>query len=133
MNYQKQALEFSKETGTKMTFIGQPEYKKHFSSDKEPRYVFKIRLTRNGKQYTFNFGQSLKDGAKQPTLYDVLTCLTKYDVGDYENFCSDFGYDTYNEDGYNKDNYKTWKAVCKEFEAVERLFSDVIEELQEIQ
>ena len=31
---------------------------------------------------------------KEPTAYDVLACLQKYDVGSFEDFCSEFGYDT---------------------------------------
>jgi hypothetical protein len=127
-NYEKQAVKFAQKHGVKLFFIGDPQYKKHFADDKECRYVFKCRLSRAGKSYTFDFGQSIQSGAEKPSIYDILTCLQKYDVGDFENFCSEFGYDT--------DSRKAegiYKAVCKEFEAVERLFSDVIEELQEIQ
>ncbi|MBK5202134.1 MAG: hypothetical protein JJE45_00230 [Prolixibacteraceae bacterium] len=127
-NYTAQAETFAQKHGVKLSFIGDPEYKIHFAGDKTERYVFKCRLTRAGKSYTFDFGQSIKSGAEEPTLYDVLTCLQKYDVGDFENFCSDFGYDT-----DSRTAERTYKAVCKEFAAVERLFSDIIEELQEIQ
>lgn len=63
-----------------------------------------------------------------PSLYDVLACLTKYDPGTFENFCSDFGYDS---DSISA--LKTYKAVCKEWQKVDLLFGDVIDELQEIQ
>jgi hypothetical protein len=64
-----------------------------------------------------------------PTSYDVLTCLQKYDVGSFEDFCSDFGYD---EDSRKAE--KIYKAVCKEYENICKLWSDEeIEELQEIQ
>ena len=128
MNYQEQAEQFAKKVGLKMTIVGEPEYKKHFNSDKQNRYVFKVRLSRLGKSYTFNFGQSIRAGAEEPSLYDVLTCLQKYDVGTFQNFCGDFGYDT-----DNRSAERIYKAVCKEFANVERLFSDIIEELQEIQ
>ncbi len=29
-----------------------------------------------------------------PTAYDILACLTKYEVGTFDDFCSNFGYDT---------------------------------------
>ncbi len=128
MNYLKQAQDFATKNGLKMTIVGEPEYKKHFDSDKENRYVFKVKLSRLGKSYTFNFGQSIRAGAEEPSLYDVLTCLQKYDVGTFWQFCWEFGYD---EDSRTAE--KIYKAVCKEFENVERLFSDIIEELQEIQ
>lgn len=64
-----------------------------------------------------------------PTAYDVLTCLQKYDVGSFADFCGEFGYD---ED--SRSAKKTYKAVRKEFSKVSELFSDEeIEELQEIQ
>ena len=128
MNYTAQAEKFAQKHGVKLSFIGDPQYKRHFVDDKKSRYVFKCRLTRAGKSYIFDFGQSINVGAEEPTLYDVLTCLQKYDCGDFENFCSEFGYDT-----DSRKAERIYKDVCKEFKAVERLFSDIIEELQEIQ
>ena len=62
------------------------------------------------------------------TIYNVLACLTKYDAGSFEDFCWSFGYD---ED--SRKAYKTYQAVVKEYQDVERVFGDIIEELQEIQ
>lgn len=113
-----------------MTIVGEPEYKKHFDGDKQNRYVFKVRLSRLGKSYSFNFGQSIRAGAEEPSLYDVLTCLQKYDVGTFQNFCGDFGYDT-----DSRSAERIYKAVCKEFAGVMRLFPEtsIMEELTEIQ
>jgi hypothetical protein len=130
MDYQKQAQDFAKKHGIKLTVLSK-EYKRHFASDKESRWVFHLNLQRNGKSYTFDFGQSMADGDTEPTMYDVLACLTKYDVGSFDDFCSEFGYNELPLSAY-KATKKLYKAVCKEFEAVERLFGDVIEELQEI-
>ena len=63
-----------------------------------------------------------------PNAYDILSCLQKYGVGSFSNFCSDFGYDE-----YSRKAEKTYFAAQKEFENVNRLFSDVMDELQEIQ
>jgi hypothetical protein len=64
-----------------------------------------------------------------PSAYDVLTCLTKCDPGTFENFCSDFGYDT-----DSRKAERTYKAVCDEWEQVSKLFNEQeIELLQEIQ
>lgn len=66
---------------------------------------------------------------KPPTAYDVLACLTKYDVGTFENFCSEFGYD---EDSRTAE--KIYKAVYEEWLNVQKMWSDTeIEKLQEIQ
>jgi len=75
-------------------------------------------------------GQQLKIvKGQEPTAYDILACLQKYDVGTLEDFCGDFGYDT-----DSKKAEKTYKAVVDEFKNVCALFTDAeIEELQEIQ
>ena len=99
---------------------------KHFADDKENRCIFKLRLSRGRKSYTFDFGQSIAAGDTEPTLYHVLTCLQKYDVGTFEDFCGEFG--------YNRASEKTYKAVLIEFKALERLFTnEELEILQNIQ
>ena len=55
----------------------------------------------------------------EPTAYDVLACLTKYDPETFENFCSEFGYDT-----DSKSAEKTYQAVKAEFANLCRLFSN---------
>ena len=123
--YTQQAENFAAKYGVTLEILG-CEYKPMWN-EKQSRSVFKLRLKRGGKQYTFEFGQWIKDGNTSPDMYSVLACLTKYDVGSFEDFCSEFGY---NEDSRTAE--RTYKAVCKEFAAVERLFSDCMEELQEI-
>ena len=124
--YNKGAYLIANELGLTMK-VGDSEYKKHFMSDKDSRYVFKITLKKGGKQFTFNFGQSIAEGSNEPTLYSVLTCLQKYDVGTFENFCDDFGYD-YD----SRTAEKTYKAVVKEFEGMQRLFDSAELELLQI-
>jgi hypothetical protein len=127
-DYQKQAADFMEKTGAtmKVDFLKNDFY---FDGDKETRDIYRITLKRQGRRYSFNFGTSLNDTQTNtaPTAYDVLACLTKYDPDDFANFCADYGYD---EDSRKAE--KIYKAVLKEWAGVERLFSDVIEELQEI-
>ncbi len=120
------ANDFAKKYGVKLQILGM-DYKKHFSEDDTCRWVFKCKLSRGKKSYTFNFGQSIAAGDEEPTMYDVLACLQKYDVGSFENFCGDFGYDT-----DSRKAEKIYKAVCKEYEGVSRVFDGVMEELNEI-
>jgi hypothetical protein len=120
--YSKGTYLVAEHLGLKMK-VGDSEYRKYFPSDKEARYVFKIILKKGGKQYTFDFGQSVAEGSNEPTLYSVLTCLQKYDVGTFEDFCSELGYD---EDSRTAE--RVYKAVVKEFEAMRRLFTS--EELE---
>lgn len=64
-----------------------------------------------------------------PTEYDFLACLQKYEVGTFEDFCNEFGYDT-----DSRSAKKTYKAVKKEFGKVCKIWTDEeIEALQEIQ
>ena len=143
-NYNEQAENFLKKTQTtfKAEFL---ENKKYFEDDEAARDVYIVTLTRGSRVYKFNFGQSLNKSKYflfeqnknntnllkeiTPTAYDVLACLQKYEVGSFENFCSDFG--------YNIDSIKAkkiYQAVVKEFNEVQKLWTDQeIIELQEIQ
>lgn len=58
-----------------------------------------------------------------PSEYSVLCCLTKYNPETFEDFCSEFGYDT-----DSRSAKKTFKAVTKEWLKVSALFND--EELE---
>lgn len=127
-DYEKQAIDFAKKFGVKLEQVGNPEYRSYFVDDKERRYVFKMELTREKKTYTFTFGQSIAGGAKTPTMYDVLASLTNYDPESFEDFCGNYGYDE-----NSRKAEKIYKAVVKEWENVERLFSDCLDELREIQ
>lgn len=120
-----QANRFAKKYGVKLTELGMrfgPMW-----GERHNRCIFKMRLSRGRKSYTFDFGQSLAAGSQTPTMYDVLTCLQKYDVGTFEEFCHAYGYD---DDSRTAE--RTYKGCVKEYAAVERLFGDVLDELQEI-
>ena len=70
-----------------------------------------------------------KDEIIVPSAYDVLACIEKYEVTYFEDFCSNYGYDT-----DSRKAYKTYKAVKREWENVKKLFSeDQLELLREIQ
>lgn len=61
----------------------------------------------------------------EPTPYDVLACLTKYDPEDFNNFCSEFGYDN-----DSRKAEKIYNAVVDEYKNLLILFSD--EEMDQI-
>jgi hypothetical protein len=131
--YDKQADDFALKYGLKMVILDK-EFGKHWEEDYHGRWRFKIKLSRKGKSYTFWFGQSQNAGDKEPRLYDVLTCLEKYEPDDFEWWCRNFGYDDKPLSHYPK-VMKIYKAVCKEWKGVERLFpeEEVLEELRDIQ
>jgi hypothetical protein len=126
-DYNKQAIDFLNATSTRF----KADFKKHdfyFPNDKEQRDIYRITLKNKLHTYRFNFGQSIANTGTAPRPYDVLACLQKYEVGTFENFCDDFGYDT-----DSRSAYKIYKAVMKEWKNVELLFTpEQIEELQEI-
>ena len=81
------------------------------------------------RQFNHDFKNATNDKIVYPiapNLYDVLTCLQKYEVGTFENFCDDFGYD--NDSMTAK---KTYKAVIKEYDKMCSLFNN--EELEILQ
>lgn len=64
----------------------------------------------------------------KPSAYDILACLTKYDPGTFQDFCSDCGYDT-----DSRKAERTYFAVQQEWESVRKCFThDQIEQLAEI-
>lgn len=76
-----------------------------------------------------DFGNITRDKIVKPiapTLYDVLTCLQKYEIGTFEYFCDDFGYDL-----DSRTTEKTYKAVLNEYDKMCSLFTD--EELEVLQ
>ena len=123
----------------RLTFLG---LRKHFPGDKEKRNVYHITIDRNigfgrpGKEQSmyFNFGDSIRNTEhyKKPTSYSILACLTKYEPGDFAEFASEFGYalDTAEE---IRTAQQVHLAVRKEWEDVQRVFGDVLDELREIQ
>lgn len=128
--YEIQADKFMKDTGSKM-IVGSPDYGKMPWDDKDDRYIFPITFVRkvDGKtrQFSLKFGQSIADGDKKPTHYDVLACLQKSNPGSFEDFCGDFGYDT-----DSRKAERTYNAVCSEWNSVDKLWHDVLDKLQEI-
>jgi hypothetical protein len=71
--------------------------------------------------------KNAKNNLVPPTEYDVFVSITKYDPYDFENFCAEYGYDT-----DSRKAEKIYFAVQKEYREIFKLFSDCMDELQEI-
>ena len=126
-NYQEQATKFLKDTNTRFK-VKYFDYAYYFPQDKEQREIYKVTLKTPKGSYTFKFGQSISNQGQEPTPYDVLACLTKYEVGNFEQFCSEFGYDT-----DSRTAERTFKSVVKEWENISRIYTaEQITLLQEI-
>lgn len=130
--YITNAKNFLKSCNAKMS-ISFKRYGRHFADDKDFRNIYNIRIDRNGKTFKFTFGDSVynTNNGKRPTVYDVLACLQKYEVGSLDDFINDFGYEVNNKEDLKRVN-KLYKAVSREYEKVNRIFGDVMNELQEI-
>lgn len=124
--YLWQAKNFAEKIGLKMKVCGYV-WEKPTWDEKRLHAKFKVRLTRGGKSWTFDFFQSYAEGSNEPDIYDVLACIQKYEVGTFEQFCYEYGY---NEDSRTAE--RIYKAVKKEYKNVCRIFGDVMDELQEI-
>lgn len=61
--YEQKADEFMTKTGTTMN-VKFLRHGKHFVDDKDDRDVYEITLSRNGRYYVFNFGQSIAHSGK---------------------------------------------------------------------
>ena len=126
--YEEKALEFLDKAGATLSFERMTEPRKDgFSCG---GYDYKVTIQRNGKSWTFDFSDSENNKQKNimPTAYDVLACLQKYEVGTFEDFCADYDYDN---DSIK--SMKVYKAVVKEYKQVVKMFSNVMDDLQEIE
>ena len=90
-------------------------YEKHYHmqySSLRPQEVIKFQNTLKKKR-----------AEAIPTEYDILSCLTKYDVGSMDDFMHEFGYEIKcTKDMTNFIN--TYNAVVKEYNDVRRCFTE---------
>lgn len=135
--YDIQAADFLKKSGTKMTIsrIGEVE---GFPFDKHDMLwhdKYQVTLTRNKKQYRFTFYGSFHDwkNNKRPSRYDVLACLEKYQVPEYlDDFAAEYGYNIDDKQDFRRVS-KIHQACKQQYEMLLDLFGeDLMRELQEI-
>ena len=131
--YEEQANMFLERTGTtsKYDYMGTayPNWDKNHL-----HYTFMVKFSRKGRTRLFPFYSSRMDFEKKNktiTAYTVLSCLQKYDVGSFENFCNDYGY-KYETDEEYLEIKNTYNDVKNEYNKVLALWKDVLEDLQEI-
>lgn len=141
--YETEARDFMTRNNIKMSIMFKDREANRLWRDNAKRncYSVYIRNTNSGEAMHVTFWDSIYNTTHNitPTCYDILACLTKYDPGDYEDFCSEFGYETETENEFgrltrNPNTYKIWEACCHEWEKVKRVFDEgeILEELREI-
>ena len=129
--YVEQAERFLMETNTTCNIIKIGCGKNEAWKDNFIRNFYSVLLENSRGQYTFTFWDSAYNTRKniKPTCYDILACVTKYDPGIFEDFCSAYGYDS---DSISA--FKTYVEVQKEYKGISRLFTEEqMEQLREIQ
>ena len=136
-DYDRQAIDFLRKHNAKMTIshVSEKQHKEWKRSSMTDGWLYRVRIDRNGKSWSFRFSDSLWNyfHNKRPTPYDVLACIEKYEpYGDVWDFAREFGYEIYDRESYRKTE-RTFKAVQKEYRNVMRMFGDCIDELCEIQ
>lgn len=133
-DYEKQAADFLKAAGAKLkiTYLKTDRY---FPDDKEVRDIYRVRIDRKGKSYSYMFGNSIAATHlnERPTKYDVLASVEKYaPYGDVWDFANEYGYEISDRDSFKKTE-RIYKACKNQAAKFERLFSDCYEQFCEIQ
>lgn len=138
MNYQQQADSFLQRN--KISFEAKKsaiqEKAKWAKSEEKSGNKFDVIFIKKNeygiteKSFFLNFWGSIANKeSKRANInaYDVLACITKYDVGTLWDFIAEFGYDA------TAETEKTYFAVKEEWEKVKNFFSEKeLEELREI-
>lgn len=126
-DYNKQGTDFLQFANTTI-LIRFKETGLYFPTDKQARDIYNVTLKNEKNTFRFTFGQSV-NSLDEPTEYDVLAYITKYDCGTFSEFCSAYGYDA-----DSRSAYKIYKAVMKEWKNIEKMFTPAeLEILRDIQ
>ena len=130
--YVKQAKDFLESCNAtmKITYTGM-ELNSNWK-DKELRNTYFATITTPRGTMKVKFWDSVYNTERgiKPTEYDILACLEKYDVGTFEDFVNEFGYESYNL----RCAKRIYKAVTHEYQDLCRCFTEEqLESLREIQ
>lgn len=141
---EKQARDFLKDCRAtiKMMYLGREKNENWDDGRERDVYMVNIATPRGNMQVKFwdgvvntrknMFSSAERRAWRKPTAYDILSCLTTYDVGDIEDFISEFGYEIKKRGDLTRIQ-NTYNAVKKEYEDVCLCFTEKqIERLSEI-
>ena len=134
--YEKQAIDFLNRSGAtvKIEYITTVDGFPFDDKDTLPHRKYRVTIERDGETYEFPFYGSYRDWQeeKDPSEYDVLACLQKYDVGDMADFVDEFGYEIKDRKSFLRVE-KIWQNCKAEYKALLRVFGyDWFGELREI-
>lgn len=125
--YTKQAKEFLAKHNATMTIEFEEQVYNPWG-DYANHNAYNVTIERNGDSFTINFNDSAYNTGRgiKPTEYDILTTIEKYGYESYKEFCEECCYEG------GEESLAIYQAVQEEYENVERLFGDCMEELREI-
>lgn len=143
-DYNKQARDFLEDCGATMKVMYLGRNVNENWDEKQERDNYLVNITTPLGNMQVKFWDSVINTRKnrlaheecrlwrKPTAYDILACLTTYDVGDIEDFISEFGLEIKKRGDFTRIQ-NIYNAVKKEYEDVCRCFTEEqIEKLQEI-
>ena len=133
--YINQARDFLRECNAKMkiTWIG-CEINNDWN-DNIRRDVYRVTLKTPLGVMWVKFWNSEYNTARgiEPTEYDIIACLEKYDVGTIDDFVAEYGFEI-NEWADVKRIQNTYNTVRRQYKSLCRCFTpDQIEAMREIQ
>ena len=134
-NYQKQAKDFLTNCGATMKIEYLTVDINKTWNDNVYRNVYRASIKTPLGVMSVKFWDSVHNTENniEPTKYDILVCLQKYELGSFEDFVSEFGYEI--DEPQDRRNVKQiYNFACREYQKICRCFTEEqIEELREIQ
>ena len=154
--YLKQAEDFLTAHDAKIDIVFDHRGK-YWDDDKQARNIYEFTITRGEKSYTGKFGDSIHNTEKlafwkeqlkrgtnspakckkeikehTPNAYDILAVVQKYETpSDTWEFANEFGYKINSRADFRKVD-RICEACEKEYKAISNMFSDCMNELEEI-
>lgn len=143
-DYEMQAKKFLEDCNATLEtmYLGKNINENWDEKQKRDTYLVNIVTPRGNMQVKFwdSWNNTIKNtnrmasgrSRKKPSAYNILSCLTTYDVGDIEDFILEFGYEVKKRGDFTRIQ-NIYNAVKKEYEDVRRCFTEKqIEKLQGI-
>lgn len=127
-NYEQQAKDFCKKHGVKVNFRWIANEPNPLWNESQIRPHYKVTIKTERGQMTVDFWDSVYSMThdEKPTEYDIFSCMEKYEVYDFDEWCAEYGYDSRRAE-------RLWRLCRRQWESVQRVFyKDQIAELREI-
>lgn len=134
--YVKQARDFLESCGARMeiSYLHKEVVPDWGDNEQHNKYLFTI-ITPLGILYDYFYDSvyNTKRDIRNVNEYDILACLEKYDVGNIDDFVSEFGYEVHKWSDVKRIE-NIYKAVVRQYKKLCEIFTpEQMERLREIQ